>query len=288
MFDEKGAADMLGLRSTLGAVMGIIYQQLSARFADAAGSYQRSFLVALILVPIFLYILFMMPKSCPVEDYNREQAKLPHAEKAKEKVYYPMTIALLVVQFITLLFSYAFMTNVSIVTSTAVEAGGMGMTAATAANILSVFTVAIAVGGLLYARVWCRLFKSFTTGVGILFLCIGIIINFTAAKNCSLPLMMVGTVFYGFGFEMNNSHLCQLLPQTSVPSAAASLLGVMYACINLGSFAAGFITPVISRAIFGESILADWNLCIFGLAISAVLMLICCGVVHKQIVAKAK
>ena len=153
------------------------------------------------------------------------------------------------------------MTNVSIVTSTAVEAGGMGMTAATAANILSVFTVAIAVGGLLYARVWCRLFKSFTTGVGILFLCIGIIINFTAAKNCSLPLMMVGTVFYGFGFEMNNSHLCQLLPQTSVPSAAASLLGVMYACINLGSFAAGFITPVISRAIFGESILADWNLC---------------------------
>ena len=62
----------------------------------------------------------------------------------------------------------------------------------------------------------------------------------------------------------------------------------MYACINLGSFAAGFITPVISRAIFGESILADWNLCIFGLAISAVLMLICCGVVHKQIVAKAK
>ena len=287
MFDEKGAADMLGLRSTLGAVMGIVYQQLSARFAVASGSYQRSFMVALILVPIFLYILFMMPKSCPVEDYNREQAKLPHEEKAKEKIYYPLTIALLAVQFLTLLFSYAFMTNVSIVTSTAVEAGGMGMTAATAANVLSVFTVAIAVGGLLYARVWCRIFKNFTTGAGILFLCVGMIINFTAAKSCSLPLLMVGTVLYGFGFEMNNSHLCQLLPLTSVPSAAASLLGVMYACINLGSFAAGFITPVISKAIFGEGILADWNLCIFGLAISAVLMLICCGAVNKQVKAKS-
>ena len=283
MFDEKGAADMLGLRSTLGAVMGIVYQQLSARFAVASGSYQRSFMVALILVPIFLYILFMMPKSCPVE----EQAKLPHEEKAKEKIYYPLTIALLAVQFLTLLFSYAFMTNVSIVTSTAVEAGGMGMTAATAANVLSVFTVAIAVGGLLYARVWCRIFKNFTTGAGILFLCVGMIINFTAAKSCSLPLLMVGTVLYGFGFEMNNSHLCQLLPLTSVPSAAASLLGVMYACINLGSFAAGFITPVISKAIFGEGILADWNLCIFGLAISTVLMLICCGAVNKQVKAKS-
>ena len=287
MFDEKGAADMLGLRSTLGAVMGIVYQQLSARFAVASGSYQRSFMVALILVPIFLYILFMMPKSCPVEDYNREQAKLPHEEKAKEKIYYPLTIALLAVQFLTLLFSYAFMTNVSIVTSTAVEAGGMGMTAATAANVLSVFTVAIAVGGLLYARVWCRIFKNFTTGAGILFLCVGMIINFTAAKSCSLPLLMVGTVLYGFGFEMNNSHLCQLLPLTSVPSAAASLLGVMYACINLGSFAAGFITPVISKAIFGEGILADWNLCIFGLAISTVLMLVCCGAVNKQVKAKS-
>ena len=282
MFDEKGAADMLGLRSTLGAVMGIVYQQLSARFAVASGSYQRSFMVALILVPIFLYILFMMPKSCPVEDYNREQAKLPHEEKAKEKIYYPLTIALLAVQFLTLLFSYAFMTNVSIVTSTAVEAGGMGMTAATAANVLSV-----AVGGLLYARVWCRIFKNFTTGAGILFLCVGMIINFTAAKSCSLPLLMVGTVLYGFGFEMNNSHLCQLLPLTSVPSAAASLLGVMYACINLGSFAAGFITPVISKAIFGEGILADWNLCIFGLAISTGLMLICCGAVNKQVKAKS-
>ena len=287
MFDEKGAADMLGLRSTLGAVMGIVYQQLSARFAVASGSYQRSFMVALILVPIFLYILFMMPKSCPVEDYNREQAKLPHEEKAKEKIYYPLTIALLAVQFLTLLFSYAFMTNVSIVTSAAVEAGGMGMTAATAANVLSVFTVAIAVGGLLYARVWCRIFKNFTTGAGILVLCVGMIINFTAAKSCSLPLLMVGTVLYGFGFEMNNSHLCQLLPLTSVPSAAASLLGVMYACINLGSFAAGFITPVISKAIFGEGILADWNLCIFGLAISTVLMLVCCGAVNKQVKAKS-
>lgn len=38
MFDEKGAADMLGLRSTLGAVMGIVYQQLSARFAVASGA----------------------------------------------------------------------------------------------------------------------------------------------------------------------------------------------------------------------------------------------------------
>ena len=147
--------------------------------------------------------------------------------------------------------------------------------------------MAIAVGGLLYARVWCRIFKNFTTGAGILCLCVGMIINFTAAKSCSLPLLMVGTVLYGFGFEMNNSHLCQLLPLTSVPSAAASLLGVMYACINLGSFAAGFITPVISKAIFGEGILADWNLCIFGLAISTVLMLVCCGAVNKQVKAKS-
>jgi dipeptide/tripeptide permease len=61
----------------------------------------------------------------------------------------------------------------------------------------------------------------------------------------------------------------------------------MYACINLGSFAAGFITPAISKAVFGEGILSDWHLCIFGLIVCAILMLLCCGIVKKQNGAKA-
>lgn len=127
MFDEKEAGNMLGLRSTIGAVMGIIYQQLSGRFAAATGSYQRSFMLCLILIPIFLLILFKMPKSCPVEDYNREIAKMPKTEQPKEKRVRPLTLALLVVQFVTLLFAYSFMTNVAIICSAETAAGGMGM-----------------------------------------------------------------------------------------------------------------------------------------------------------------
>lgn len=288
MFDEKGAAAMLGARSTAGAIMGIIYQQLSGRFATASGSYQRSFMLCLLLIPIFLLILFKMPKSCPVEDYNREMAKKPKLEQPKEKRILPLTAAFLIVQFITLLFAYAFMTNVAIIASTDVASGGMGMTPTTAANILSVFTLAIAVSGILYPLVWTRLFKSYTTGVGIVLLTVGLILAYKAADSVSIPLMFVGTVLYGFGFEMNNSHLCQLLPQTSVPSAAAFLLGLMYACINLGSFLAGLLTPALANAIFGANLKADWMLCMPGLAVCAVLMMVLCAIAHKQPRAKAK
>ena len=288
MFDEKEAGDMLGLRSTIGAIMGIVYQQLSGRFAAATGSYQRSFMLCLILIPIFLLILFKMPKSCPVEDYNREIAKMPKTDQPKEKRVRPLTLALLVVQFITLLFAYSFMTNVAIICSAETAAGGMGMDAATAANVLSVFTIAIAVGGILYARVWTRMFKNYTTAVGIIFLAVGLALAYLSVGMQSMPLMYVATVIYGFGFEMNNSHLCQLLPLTSVPSAAAFLLGLMYAFINFGSFLAGIVTPALSGAIFGANLMADWMLGIPGLAICAVLMMILCVATNKYIKGQAQ
>ncbi len=283
MFNEQDAAKMLGYRSTLGAVMGIVYQQLSGRFATATGSYHLSFTIALVLIPIFIYILIFMPKSCPVEDYNREMAKMTKEDKPKEKTVTGLSLYLLVVQFCTLLFAYAFMTNVGLITASPLDAGGMGMTATTAANILSVFTVAIALGGILYPIVWLKVFKGYTTAAGIVFLAVGLIINLIAANTASLPLMMVGTVLYGFGFEMNNSHLCQLLPLSSVPSAAAYLLGLMYAFINFGSFAAGFITPLLSKAVFGESLTADWKLCIPGLIVCAVAMFFGCVLVQRKL-----
>lgn len=162
------------------------------------------------------------------------------------------------------------------------------MDAATAANVLSVFTIAIAVGGILYSRVWIRLFRNLTTAVGIIFLVVGLALAYLSIGMQSMPLMYVATVIYGFGFEMNNSHLCQLLPLTSVPSAAAFLLGLMYAFINFGSFLAGIVTPALSGAIFGANLMADWMLGIPGLAICAVLMLILCVATNKYIKGQAQ
>ncbi len=282
MFDEKEAGNLLGLRSTVGAVMGIIYQQLSGRLADATGSYQRSFMICLVLIPIFLLILFKMPKSSPVEDYNREMARKPKEEKPKEKRIQPLTMAFLLTEFVTLLFAYSFMTNVAIICATPTAEGGMGADAATAANILSMFTIAIALSGLLYPRVWIPLFKHMTTGVGVALMMLGLGLNYLSIGMQNMLMIYAGTLVFGFGFEMNNSHLCQVLPQTSVPSAASFLLGLMYAFINLGSFLAGIVTPAVSGAIFGANVKSDWMLSIPGLAVCAVVMLALCVVQHKK------
>lgn len=282
MFSEEDAAKMLGFRSFLGAVAGIIYQQLSARIATATGNYQASFFLVLVLIPVLIYEMVVMPRTCPVEEYNRELLKKPKENRPKEKRMMPLTWALLITMFVILLCSYTFMTNCAIVVSGAREQGGMGLNAAAAANILSVFTVAIALGGLLYPRLWRKLFKDYTTAVGVIFMAVGLFGVYMATGLGNMALVYISTLIYGFGFEMNNSHLCQLLPRTSIVSAATFLLAMMYAFINLGSWLAAYIVPAISHVLFPNALKGDWNVAIVGLILCAVVDLILCGMVKKK------
>jgi MFS family permease len=287
MFSEEDAAKMLGFRSFLGAIAGIVYQQCSARIATATGNYQTSFFLVLVLVPIFIYESVIMPKTCPVEEYNREMVQKPKESQPKEKRMMPLTWALLITMFVILLCSYTFMTNCAIVVSGARAQGGMGLNAAAAANILSVFTIAIALSGLLYPRLWLKLFKDYTTAVGVIFMTAGLLGIYTATGMGSMALVYGSTLIFGFGFEMNNSHLCQLLPRTSIASAATFLLAMMYAFINLGSWLAAYIVPAIANVFFPDALKGDWRIAIVGLALCAIVDLILCSAVKKNSNAQA-
>lgn len=275
MFDGAEQNMMMGLRSAVGAIAGIIFMQISGSIAVRTGSYQKSFMVALVLIPIFLIELFCMPKTNPIEEANRAAARSPKSKagESKEKNFTGLTWAFIVMTVVNILFAYTFMSNAAIITCAPVEAGGLGMDASKAAMVMSVFSGAMAVSGFIFGPVWMRLFKNFTTAVGITFCFIGLVICYLSG---SFAVMVAGALIYGFGFQIYNGAICLLLPLTSRPQAATTIIAVFFAFQNLGSFLATVITPNISKALFPGQLKGDWKVAIVGLLICAVIYFILC------------
>lgn len=287
MFDGKEQHMMMGLRSAIGAIAGIVFMQISGNLCVASGNYQRSFTVALVLVPIFFIVLFLMPKTNPIEEANRAAARLPKESKSdepKEKTFTGLTWAFIVMTVVNILFAYTFMSNAAIVVCSPVEIGGLGQSAATAATVMSIFSGAMAVSGFIFGPFWVRIFKNYTTAVGILLCLVGLGVCYVST---GLALMMIGAGIFGFGFQVYNGAICLLIPQTSRPEAATTIIAVFFAFQNLGSFLATMVTPTVAAALFPGQLKADWNVALVGLAVCVVIYFYLCKKTDAKIKAKA-
>lgn len=274
MFDGAEQNMMMGLRSAVGAIAGIVFMQLSGIFATQTGGYQKSFTVALVLVPLFLIVFFFMPKTNPVEEANRAAASLPKVEQGpKEKNFTGLTWAFIVMTVVNILFAYTFMSNAAIVTCAPVEVGGLGLSPTVAATVMSCFSGAMAVSGFIFGPVWMRLFKNYTTAVGILLCFAGLGICYISS---GVTVMIIGAICFGFGFQIYNGAICLLLPLTSRPEAATTIIAIFFAFQNLGSFLATLVTPAISKTLFPGVLKGDWNVALVGLAVCTVIYFVLC------------
>ena len=280
MFDGNEQNMMMGLRSAVGAIAGIVFMQISGIFATKTGSYQQSFMVSLVLIPLFLIVLIWMPKTNPVEEANRAAAKLPKNDAPKEKTFTSLTWAFIIMTVVNILFAYTFMSNAAIVVCAPVENGGLGLSAAVAATVMSFFSGAMAVSGFIFGPIWVRCFKNYTTALGIALCFVGLGICYVAS---GLVVMIVGAVIFGFGFQVYNGAVCLLLPMTSRPEAATTIIAVFFAFQNLGSFLATLVTPTISKNLFPGQLKADWNVALVGLAVCTVIYFILCKKADKRI-----
>lgn len=284
LWDGEEANRMMGNRSTIGAIAGIAYVQW-AGIAGSGGNYQPAFYCLLVMIPVLLLCL-KLPRTYPVEIADKEARAAAKASNApKTRKMYVMTWCLCVFTVVVLTFASSMMIGVGIVAMSPVEAGGLGVaTSSTVGNIMTCFSVAMMISGILYARVWVKLFKTFTTAAGVALLTVGMLILCSAG---SVPLLIAGAVVFGFGFQIYNGHIMQLIPMTTVPTGATFAISMFFVFTNIGSFLAAIVPPAISKIVFSSaetlSVRSDWYVALVGLAVCAVVEFIFCKKINDNV-----
>lgn len=279
LWDGAEADRMMGNRSTVGAIMGVLYQQFAGRAATASGSYQPAFLCLFGVAIVFIICLINLPKTYPIEIADRAariSAEQSHDPKVRK--IYPMTWALCILACVILNFAQAMMVNMSIVSMADPALGGLGVEASTVSNIMMCFSISMILSGQIYARLWVKLFKSYTVAAGVFMLVVGMGILCAAH---SISFMIVGVVIYGCGFQCFNASILQLVPKTTIPTGAAFSISVFWIFSNIGSFLSSIVTPAIATAVFGDALRRDWYVAIIGLLICAIIELFFCRRIRR-------
>lgn len=264
LFDGKERQSLMGMRSTVGAVAGILIAIASGNLCVAFG-YQTSFWIPLVLIPIIVLIAVYIPK---------DEIPVPkEAEGAvKEQRLTKLSWVHILGNVLVMLFAYTFMTNIGIVVVSPAEAGGLGLTPATAGNIMSIFSLVMAISGLMFSPVFLRLFQSYTTTAGAIMLGCGLLIGYFAT---SLPMMFAAAIVFGFGFQVYNAaFVLSLATSVTKPIHVAYATSIFMAFNGIGQYLSSVVVPLISANVFAGNLRGDWLIAFVGLIIFGIIMII--------------
>lgn len=250
LFKGDEANKLMGIRSTTGAIAGIVVMQLSGLIATHF-NYRFSYLIALIALPCVILMIMKIP------DVEEEQTVSRESEGEKKSAFTPSSwILLLSGGILLMLFAYTYMTNCSIVVCSDPADGGLGLSASVASTVLTVMSVAFAVSGLLYGTFFVRVFKQYTTVFAVLLLGLGIGIAYFAD---SFGMMCLASVVFGLGFPVFNDAIVQALGRTvRRESAVPVITSYFFAVCGIGQYLSSLVTPAISSALFPGNLRGDW------------------------------
>ncbi|SNS15754.1 Predicted arabinose efflux permease, MFS family [Anaerovirgula multivorans] len=232
LFEGQERDTLMGYRSAVGAMAGVVFQMVGGILASRYWRY--SFLGFLLVIPIFLLIHFKLP------DYDKKQNAITDEEVPKNRLSTNTYLFSIFNAFFNIL-QFSFMTNVALV----MKAGEVG-NAAQAGTVLTVFTAAAFVAGLIYGKV-ARIFKRFTIS-----LAIGLIgASFFILLNVNtFPMFIVGAIVFGLGFGTYNPTLVLAIVRSAHKTASTIALSLYVALQGLGQFASPPILAFLT-GIFG-------------------------------------
>ena len=281
LWQGREADRMMGNRSTIGAICGFLYQQFSGRIAAATGTYRYSMLCLLVCIAVFAYDYVKLPKTFPIEEEDRRKAaEAKAAGIQKPKALYPLTWLVCVFATLILTFAATMMMDMGIVAMAPAAEGGLGVSSSMVANIMTCFSISMIVSGQLYARVWVPLFKHYTTAGGVMMCALGMLILILAHN---VPVTIIGVVIFGFGFQTFNAGILQLVPLTTIPTAASRSISLFWIFSNAGSFLAAIVAPSLSKLFFSGSLKGDWYVALAALIILAAAEAIVCRKVNSSL-----
>lgn len=230
-FDGEVRAQMMGMSNVIANVGGILFQLLGGLAASAMWGY--SFLVHGIGVITLILVLFLPePEKAPVPQGGETAPKMPG-------VVYGYAGAMLVI----MMLNYPLLVNMSSV----IEAGGMG-NAATAALVLTMFTVGGMLAGFVFAKIF-GVFKQNTLAVGLLLISLGMV---CMAFGNSIIFMYAAATSAGIGFSFIMPTIFMAIGASVPGPQVAVASGLVVAAMNVGGFVSAYFFAFLA-GILGQT-----------------------------------
>ncbi|MBV7272592.1 MFS transporter [Clostridium sp. PL3] len=249
MFQGDEFKSLMGYKSAIGALAGVVFQMLGGVLA--AISWRYAFLGFLLIIPIGLFIAFKVPdiESKKVSKGGTSSGKLT----SKTYILSFLNALLNILQF-------TFMTNVAMV----MAEGKIG-NATEAGVVLTAFTGGAFFAGLVYGKIF-NIFKRFTIVIAVAL--VGVSFLILLSVNTYPMYVMVGIIF-GLGFGTYNPDFGIKLVASADKAASARAFSIYVALMGLGQFVSPILLAFITN-IFGlKGPKAAWFIaapCILGAA----------------------
>jgi predicted MFS family arabinose efflux permease len=266
LFQGADQKFMMGMRSTVGAIAGMIFATLTAQLSFNFG-YKFSFLIPLILVPVVIIVkVFMVQdqiayKSEPSQQIAEKEQRLRKTSWG----YICGNIALMI-------FAYTYFTNIGIVATSPVEAGGGGFDTTVVGNVMTAFSLTMAVSGVLFKPVFLRLFHRQTPAVGVLLLAISLFVLYFSGQ--AMAMYFIGGILFGFGYQIYNGSFVLNLACTVTAKHVALAVSYFMAFNGIGQYLSSVFIPMVARGVLPGNLRADWLIGGVGLFVVAAAALI--------------
>lgn len=257
LFEGEERNALMGYKTSVGAVSGIVFQMLGGILAMY--SWRYAFLGFLLIIPSCLMIMFMLPEP---EKKSNTAEKLVSKGKVSINTY-----IIAVLNMLLNVLTFSFMTNVSIV----MVSGKIG-NAAQAGFVLTLFTVGSFIASMMYGRIISKIFRKFTIvlAVGLYGLSFLLLVSVN-----TYSMFCVAGIIYGLGFGTFNPEIViKVIKSSSAPAAIST--GILFALQGLGQFSSPFALTAITKILRISGIKAAWNVsavCVLGAAIILCLVL---------------
>ncbi len=263
LFDGEERDSMLGWRATVGAVAGIAIMQLSGILA-AKYSYHASFAVAFICAILFVIMLLFIPDISFDEENPSADLSDTANDETRKRPYTAGTWLIILLNILVMLFGYTYMTNTSIVICASEEIGGLALTATSASMALTIMSGTMALSGLLYGKVFVRLFRNYITLFGVFMIGAGITVSLLSHNIWTIYL---AAVLFGIGFQVYNAAILVDLSATTTPEAVAQATALYFAFNSIGQFLSSVVVPFMAKGLLGNYLRGDWlvsSICLMG------------------------
>lgn len=250
---------MMGYKSSVGALAGVFFQMFGG-FA-AITNWRWAFLGILVVIPIFVLIMAKLPES---------EVKKVHVDEPKSTLT-AQTYGICIFNTIFNILQFSFMINVAMVM------GSTGGNPGQAGTVLTTFTLAATIAGLIYGKV-SKTLKNYTLSLAIGCLSVAFFILINAS---SFMTFIIGGFIFGLGFGFYNPTMT-IYVMNSAPGAAMLAVSVYVSVQGVGQYLSPMILGQLTSAMGLELGKGSWTLAAWAFAVLCVLSAILFTVKKKN------
>lgn len=232
-FDEQRAANLMGVSAAAQSIAGTVVQLIAG--VVCAVNVHLTWLVHLYLLLPLIGILVFLPEP---QKQAMAEAKLSAESGEKPKKNYKLPVF----QFAMFGFAFCVFYPLILNMSSIIIGENLG-TSAIAGTVLSVYTIAGMVGGMVFGQIY-KLFKNYTIPVLLCCLVVSLALGYFGK---SVALLMVACAFGGVGFSSFAPALMVRARAVLPPEAISPAAGVMSACLKIGAFLAAYYVSLVTK-----------------------------------------